>query len=257
MKKLSILTTTIITLFITSSIFISCSNDDQIDNLENNNELKVMNSDELNYLNKLTEDLNNFQKSETRKGSIKNPNNHVDDYGLYITKMVNELSVEITSSNVRYTQEEIKDMTDMYMINNPMSIILPKYDTLNKEFYYSLAKLIKNTYLIEDADFSIQKIILIENDIYKTKLLSSTEKTYLLAFCSSMKYTKQYVNAASLENLRNCVDDTMVEVTGENLSVLTNYEEHPGLTIGAWVGLPATIGWSIFDAILVTIKDCA
>jgi len=190
MKNIKLNLRTLVILFALSSIFIACSNDDENIEIVEKQEIKRMNSDELLFYNSLAEDLNNYSRKSDKIGiNVENPNNFMEGFGIYMQNMMFDL-LDSGEDLSLLTSDEVNSKVNNYMIENPIPEGLVGINTFNSDLNFRLSELIKNIFLNDEVNQSIQNITFIENEIIKTNLISEGEKTYMLAYSSVLKHVK-------------------------------------------------------------------
>ncbi len=195
----------------------------------------------------------------------KNFDNFMDEFGKSFETMIVHLNAE-EAINPSLTKEEYLGKISAYQESNPMTIGVLDFVDPGTEFYEVLAGLIKETGGKEDASLAVEQLKALESLLKDTELLNELEKTYLLAFSAAVKYTRATVanhglqiggiNIDDFDSARMpCFDRVFNRTAKENLSVLADWSS-PVLVIGAWAGLPGTLGYGVGDALYQAIVGC-
>ncbi len=187
----------------------------------------------------------------------------MDDFGLYYEGMlttINQLERATPSSN----DSEYVGRYETYMTQNLIPYDFMDFVIDDFEFYAELADIIR-TLNSSDPALTVGQIIVVEDIIAETTLLTDLEKAGLLAFASLRKFViataaKQGVVVmgdvlAPGDARLNCFDMAFSIHMSECVTVFTDFD-NPVLMGFAWAGMPAAMTGCIGNSTYRAIRDC-
>jgi hypothetical protein len=251
------------TLALGSLLFASCtkSTDSKVEHAS----IRKLSLEEKDFLNQIKARLDHISIDQREIISPENLENEFEYLGLAISQTISEVNMLETTAPSLTASDYIERFETSFLSNSQNFNLIGSLE-VDSEFFVEISNLLLVSSSKDDINLSILELKEWEVILKSTPFISELQKQSLICYATIMKYTKHAIYTNGLvvgtheifpnnRGFWDCFDSTFNRTAERNLGVLADTNS-PVLMAGAWIGLPATLGYGVGDAIYHGVVDC-